>query len=151
MEPPGAARAVLRPLVTLVTISGLAAASLATLPDARAKEIEFPETGTPVERAQKLWQDSRTHVLTDAKAALSDAEYQKRRGPIWSAWTRLQMSIAGEDDQVSRIIPDILSLLNKTYGWTADSPAKRQENRDRSRPFTEKRVAEIDERLAALK
>jgi hypothetical protein len=130
--------------VTLVTISGLAAASLATLPVARAKEIEFPETGTPVERAQKLWQSSRTHILEDAKAALSDAEYQTRRGPIWSAWTRLQMSIAGEEDQVSRIIPDILGLLNRTYGWTADSP-------DRSRPFTEKRVAEIDERLAALK
>jgi hypothetical protein len=151
MEPTGAPRAVLRTLVTLVTISGLAAASSATLPGARAKEIEFPETGTPVERAQKLWQASRTHILDDAKAALSDAEYQTRRGPIWSAWTRLQMSIAGEEDQVSRIIPDILGLLNRTYGWTADSPAKRQENRDRSRPFTEKRVAEIDERLAALK
>lgn len=61
------------------------------------------------------------------------------------------MSVAGEDDEVERIVPDVLGLLNRVYGWTADSPAKRQENRDKSRPFTEKRVAEMDRRVDALK
>jgi hypothetical protein len=131
----------------------LAALSVAKPSVANAQaNIEFPEAGTPVERVQRLWQASRSHILADAKAALSDAEYQKRRSPIWGAWTRLQMSLAGESsDAVSRLIPDVLGLLNRTYGWTADSPAKRQEIRDRSRAFTAERVAEIDKRVAALK
>jgi hypothetical protein len=76
-----------------------------------APNIEVPETGTPAERLKKLWQATRPHLLADAKAALSDAEYQKRRAPIWSAWIQLQMSVAGDDDQVDRIIPDVLGLL----------------------------------------
>ncbi len=151
METAGTHRAVLRALVTIGMFSGLAATLVATVPCAEAKEIELPESGTPAERGKKLWQDSRTHVLADAKAALSDAEYQKRRGPIWGAWTRLQMAIATEGDPVSRVIPDVLGLLNDTYGWTADPPAKRQEIRDRKRKFTEERVAELDKRFAALK
>lgn len=152
MMTPGAPRAVLRGLATIAVTSALAALSVATLPRAYAQaKIEFPEEGTPVERVQRLWQASRSHILADAKAALSDAEYQKRRSPIWGAWTRLQMSLAGESDAVSQLIPDVLGLLNRTYGWTADSPAKRQENRDRSRAFTAERVAEMDKRVAALK
>jgi hypothetical protein len=151
METAGTHRAVLRAFVAIGMFSGLATMSVATLPRAEAKEIEFPESGTPVERGKKLWQETRTHVLADAKAALSDAEYQKRRVPIWGAWTRLQMSIAGEDDQVSRIIPDVLGLLNDTYGWTAFPAAQRQEIRDRKRKYTEQHVAEFDQRFAALK
>jgi hypothetical protein len=152
METTRKPRAVLRALATIVTVAALAAFAPAMAPSARAQdEIEVPETGTPVERAKKLWQASRGHVLADAKAALSDGEYQKRRGPIWGAWIRLQMNVAGEDDQASRVIPDVLGLLNDTYGWTADSPAKRQEIRDRKRAFTEERVAELDKRFDALK
>lgn len=144
-------RASVRPWSMLALAASVSLLSMAPARPARAEEIEFPETGTPAERTRQLWKASRTHILEDAKAALSDAEYQKRRGPIWGAWIRLQMETAGEADDVGRLIPDILGLLNRTYGWTADSPAKRQENRDESRPFTEKRVAEIDERVAALK
>jgi hypothetical protein len=152
MKTPGAPRAVLRGLATIAVTSALAALSVATLPSAHAQaKIEFPEEGTPAERVQRLWQASRSHILADAKAALSDAEYQKRRSPIWGAWTRMQMSLAGESDAVSQLIPDVLGLLNRTYGWTADPPAKRQENRDRSRAFTAERVAEMDKRVAALK
>jgi hypothetical protein len=153
MKTPGFPLAVTRAAVaTIGTIAVLAASPLDMLPSARAQdEIEFPETGTPAERAKKLWQASRTRVLADAKAALSDAEYQKRRAPIWGAWSRLQMSIAGKDDRVSDVIPDVLGLLNDVYGWTAFPPAERQEIRDRTRPFVEKRVAEMDERLEALK
>jgi hypothetical protein len=61
------------------------------------------------------------------------------------------MSIAGEDEEVSKIIPDILGLLNRTYGWVADPPAKRQQERDKARPYVEKRVAEMDKRIEALK
>lgn len=63
----------------------------------------------------------------------------------------MQMELAGEDDRVSKLIPEILRLLNDTYGWTADTAAKRQEIRDRKRPFTARHVAEIDERVAALR
>jgi hypothetical protein len=147
---PGAPRAVLRVLLATAIASAFAAASGPARTYAQA-DVDVPETGTPAERLKKLWHDTRPHLLADAKAALSDAEYQKRRAPIWGAWIQLQMSVAGDDDQVERIIPDVLGLLNRIYGWTADSPAKRQENRDESRPFTEKRVAEMDKRVAAVK
>jgi hypothetical protein len=139
---------------SLVLVAGggsLSTLSLAAAPRAYAQELEFPETGTAAERVRKLWSSSRTRILDDAKAALTDAEYQKRRVPIWGAWTRMQMVTAGDDDVVGQLIPDILSLLNSTYGWTAFPPAKRQEIRDRARPFTPKHVAEMDERVAALK
>jgi hypothetical protein len=109
------------------------------------------DEGTAAERARKLWQASRPVILADAKANYPDAEYMKRRGPVWSAWTTLQMVTADEDDGVSRLIPDVLRLLNDVYGWTADAPAKRKEIRDRARPRVAERVAEIDARVASLK
>jgi hypothetical protein len=152
MKTPRFSPAMARATRTLGTVAVLAASSLAMPRSAAAQdEIEFPESGTPSERAKKLWHASRTRVLADAEAALSDAEYQKRRAPIWGAWTRLQMSVAGQDDRVDEIIPDVLGLLNDVYGWTAFPPAKRQEIRDRTRPSAPKRVAAMDERLAALK
>lgn len=114
-------------------------------------QLAFPESGSPAQRARALWKETRPHVLADAAAALGDAEYMKRRQPIWGAWIRLQMETAGEDERVSRLIPDVLRLLNDTYGWTADAPAKRQEIRDRRRPFTGKYVEAIDGKVAALK
>jgi len=110
-----------------------------------------PEDGTAAERAKTLWKASRPVILGDAKANYPDAEYMKRRGPVWNAWIRLQMSTAGESNGVGRLIPDILRLLNDVYGWTADPPKKRQEGRDRKRKFVEGRVAELDKRVAALK
>jgi hypothetical protein len=116
-----------------------------------AGKIEVPEDGTAAERAKTLWKASRPVILADAKANYPDAEYMKRRGPVWNAWIRLQMSTASENNGVGRLIPDILGLLNDVYGWTADAPKKRQEGRDRKRKFVEGRVAELDKRVAALK
>lgn len=90
-------------------------------------------------------------ILKDAKANYSDAEYMKRRGPVWRAWIGLQMSTAGESGDVSRLIPDVLGLINNVYGWTADTPARRQEVRDRSRKSIDERMAAFDKRVAALK
>lgn len=118
---------------------------------AQAADIEVPEDGTPAERAKKLWQASRPVILSDAKANYGDAEYMKRREPLWRAWTRLQMSTAGAEGGLGRVIPDILGLLNDVYGWTAYPAQKRQEIRDRSRKFVGERVVELDKRLAALK
>lgn len=116
-----------------------------------AGKIEVPEDGTAAERAKALWKASRPVILADAKANHSDAEYMKRRGPVWNAWIRLQMNTAGENDGVSRLIPDILGLLNDVYGWTADPPKTRQEGRDRKRKFIEEKIAELDKRVAAVK
>lgn len=116
-----------------------------------AGEIKVPEEGTAAERAKKLWKASRPVILNDAKANYPDAEYMKRRGPVWRAWTTLQMYTAGEDERVSHLIPDVLGLLNDVYGWTADPPQKRKEIRDRTRRFVEERVGELDKRVAALK
>lgn len=116
-----------------------------------AGEIKVPEEGTAAERAKKLWKASRPVILNDAKANYTDAEYMKRRAPVWRAWTTLQMHAAGENDRVSHLIPDVLGLLNDVYGWTADPPQKRKEIRDRTRRFVEERVAELDKRMAALK
>jgi hypothetical protein len=100
MNAPASSRAALRALAAIAVAASLSMLSLATALPARAADLEFPESGTPAERARQLWKATRTHVLDDARAALSDAEYQKRRGPIWGAWTRLQMVTAGEDDAV---------------------------------------------------
>ena len=116
-----------------------------------AAKIEVPEDGTAAERAKTLWKASRPVILGDAKTNYPDAEYMKRRGPVWNAWIKLQMSTAGESNGVGRLIPDILGLLNDVYGWTADPPKTRQEGRDRKRKFVEGRVAEMDKRVAALK
>jgi hypothetical protein len=116
-----------------------------------AREIQVPEEGTAAERVKKLWQVSRPVILADAKANYLDAEYMKRRGPVWRAWTTLQMSTTGEEGGISRLIPDILGLLNDVYGWTADPSPKRQEIRDRTRRFVAERIAELDKRVAALK
>ena len=48
-----------RAVFTLTIGSALVSAAL---PRAQAKEIEFPETGTPAQRARTLWQASRTQV-----------------------------------------------------------------------------------------
>ena len=52
---------------------------------------------------------------------------------------------------VSKLIPDVLRLINDVYGWTADSPAKRQEIRDRVRKSVEDRIAELHKRVQTLK
>lgn len=51
---------------------------------------------------------------------------------------------------MSKLIPDVLRLINDVYGWTADSPAKRQEIRDRVRKSVEDRIAELDKRVQTL-
>ncbi len=139
----------------IALLLGVALLGQATPRPARAdpepEALAVPDEGTAAERARKLWQASRPVILADAKANYPDAEYMKRRGPVWSAWTTLQMVTAGEDDGVSRLIPDVLRLLNDVYGWTADAPAKRKEIRDRARPRAAERVAEIDARVASLK
>ena len=118
---------------------------------ANAAELKAPEEGTAAERTKKLWQASRPVIGADAKANYSDAEYMKRRGPVWQAWIGLQMSTAGENTAVSKLIPDVLSLINDVYGWTADSPARRQEIRERARKSIDHRVASLDKRVVALK
>lgn len=52
---------------------------------------------------------------------------------------------------MSKLIPDVLRLINDVYGWTADSPAKRQEIRDRVRKSVEDRIAELHKRVQTLK
>jgi hypothetical protein len=125
-----------------------------------AREIEVPKEGKAAERAKKLWEASRPVILADAKANYPDAEYMKRLEPVYNTWTTLQGNMGGEDDRVGDLtsdtlfwdlIPDILGLLNDVYGWTGDPPEKRQERRNRRRKFVEKKIAELDKRVAALK
>ena len=114
-----------------------------------AEDLTVPEEGTPAERLKALWSRTKPIVERDAKGGYDDEEYMRRRRPLWSAWTSLQMSLAGEDDRVSRIIPRVLELLNQAYGWTAYSPeerAKRRANEGR----TAKLIEEIDEEIGKL-
>ena len=113
------------------------------------EELEIPEEGTPGERLEALWSQTRPLVERDAGAGYDDAEYQARRQPIWRAWTSLQMSVAGEDDRVSEIIPRVLELINQVYGWTAFSPEERAKKRS-NKARTAGLIEEIDQEIGKL-
>ena len=109
--------------------------------------LEAPEEGPAAQRAKALWGQTRPLVERDAKAGYSDSEYLSRRQPIWSAWTSLQMSVAGEDERVSRVIPKVLELINQVYGWPA-FPAERRAEERRKAGRIERQIGELDRSIA---
>lgn len=126
-----------------------AAASDATQPVVEGDTLDVPEEGTPAERLEVLWSRTKPIIERDAQSGYDDAEYMRRREPIWSAWISLQIDASGEDDRASEIIPKVLALINQAYGWTAYSPEERTKRRS-NKGRTARLIEEIDQEVGKL-
>jgi len=89
--------------------------------------IEVPQSGTMPARVRKLWGITKPIIEADSKANYPDAEYQARRLPLFTAWVNLQRQ--DSTDEISRLIPRILELIDHVYGFPGTPAAKRMETR----------------------
>jgi hypothetical protein len=98
--------------------------------------VETPQTGNLSQRVKMLWETTRPIIEKDARANLTDEDYQARRTPLFTAWVNLQAvpdekaavtpeTMAG----ISRIIPRILELIDHVYGFPGFSKEERERKR----------------------
>ncbi len=114
--------------------------------------IQVPESGPLAQKVKQLWQTTRPIIEADAGANQSDAYYQARRAPLFTAWVRLQMdsSIATDSSEdVSRLIPRILELIDHVYGFPGFPEVQRVAQRKKA-GRTAYLIKDIDRRLSKL-
>jgi hypothetical protein len=120
--------------------------------EASGLHIQVPESGPLTRKVKQLWQTTRPIIEADARANQSDAYYQARRTPMFTAWVRLQMdnSIATDSSEdVSRLIPRILEVIDHVYGFPGFSEAQRVAQR-KNAGRTAYLIKDIDRRLSKL-
>lgn len=116
------------------------------------KILEAPKDGKIVERVRKLWEKTRPMVEADEKAKLSDEEYLKKRNDIFGAWVDLQVdnSISDEkSEDVSKLIPRILELIDHVYGFPGSTKEDRMEER-KNTGRTAYLIKELDKKVSDL-
>ena len=114
--------------------------------------------GSPKERVKDLWRQSRPLIEKDAKATLSDSEYLTRRGPLFETWVNLQFKLAWEGRKVTspasekaqRVIPEILGLIDKLYGFPGYSKVMREKKRQQAKKTIEAALSRLDRIINAL-
>lgn len=122
--------------------------------EAKAGGFTVPEEGTPGQRVRKLWESTGPVMKADAKANLTDREYQNKRTPLFSVWVTLQgkLSLAPEkDDRAQRIIPEVLKFIDNLYGFPGFTQERREKDRETAKKFFEKRYGKLEEQIKALK
>lgn len=122
--------------------------------EAKAGGFTVPEEGTPGQRVRKLWESTGPVMKADAKANLTDREYQNKRTPLFSVWVTLQgkLSLAPEkDDRAQRIIPEVLKFIDNLYGFPGFTQERREKDRETAKKFFEKRYGKLEEQTKALK
>lgn len=114
--------------------------------------VDVPESGSMTERVRSLWATTLPIIRNDASAGLSDADYQARRVPLFSAWVTLQArngSAAKPSERISRLIPRILELIDHVYGFPGTPRAERIKERQ-NKGRTEYIIADIEKQIKAL-
>ncbi|MEJ2685323.1 MAG: hypothetical protein P8Z71_13135 [Candidatus Sulfobium sp.] len=114
--------------------------------------IKVPESGSLPEQVRSLWATTLPIIRNDASAGLSDADYQARRVPLFSAWMTLQAQNGSDpkgSDRISRLIPRILELIDHVYGFPGTPPAERIKER-RNKGRTEYLITDIEKQIKAL-
>jgi hypothetical protein len=114
--------------------------------------IKVPESGSLPERVRALWRTTLPIIKGDAEAGLSDADYQARRLPLFSAWVTLQQENANSsasDNRVSELIPRILELIDHVYGFPG-TPADRRIKERQNRGRTDYLIDDINKQIEAL-
>lgn len=115
-------------------------------------QIKVPEAGSINDRVRSLWATTMPVIKADASAGLSDAEYQSRRLPLFSAWVMLQQANTNAQPpvkQVAQVIPDILGLIDHLYGFPG-TPAAEREKQRQNRSRTDSLIADIDKQVREL-
>jgi hypothetical protein len=139
--------------VIFCSLLSLCCSQVSRAQDAAADlKIQVPQSGPMSQRVKQLWQTTRPIIEADARGNLSEARYQARRTPLFSAWVRLQgdNSISsGPSEAASRVIPRILELINHVYGFPGYPEAKRVAER-RNAGRTAYLIKDINRRLAKL-
>ncbi|MDA8432744.1 MAG: hypothetical protein M0Z60_07260 [Nitrospiraceae bacterium] len=123
-----------------------------TVGEKQELSIKVPESGTLNDRVRALWATTLPIIKTDAAAGLSDADYQARRLPLFSAWVTLQQQNANapaNDTQLSKVIPRILELLDHVYGFPG-TPAEKRIKERQNAGRTAYLIADIERQVAAL-
>ena len=126
--------------------------------EAKVSKLTIMTTGSPKERIKDLWQQSGPIIEKDAKAILSDAEYLNRRGPLFDVWVNLQFKLAWEArkasspsfDKAQRVIPEILGLIDKLYGFPGYSKVMREKKRESAKKGIAASLGRIDRMINAL-
>lgn len=118
--------------------------------------VETPQTGNLSQRVKKLWETTLPIIEKDARANLTDEDYQARRTPLFAAWVNLQ-AVPDENSEVSpetmagisRIIPRILELIDHVYGFpgfTREEREKKRQNLGR----TSYLIKDINEKMKTI-
>jgi hypothetical protein len=150
-------------LVPAVFLMGILAAGCTKEPSQAGKNgagvekkqelsIKVPESGSLAERVRALWATTSPIIQADAAAGLSDADYQARRLPLFSAWVTLQSQNASDpktDEQIGRLIPRILELIDHVYGFPG-TPADRRIKERQNAGRTNYLIADIEKQVQAL-
>jgi hypothetical protein len=116
--------------------------------EASGLNIQVPDSGPITQRVKQFWQTTRPIIEADAQASLSEARYQARRNVLFAAWVRLQAAPNSTDD-VGRLIPRILELIDHVYGFPGYSEVKRIKKRQNV-GRTNYLLKEIDRRVDKL-
>ncbi|MDA8103944.1 MAG: hypothetical protein M0Z71_01060 [Nitrospiraceae bacterium] len=114
--------------------------------------IKVPESGSLADKVRSLWATTLPIIKNDAAAGLSDADYQARRLPLFSAWVTLQSQNASDpktDEQIGRLIPRILELIDHLYGFPG-TPAERRIKERQNKGRTDYLIADIEKQIQAL-
>jgi hypothetical protein len=143
------ATAAARPVGTAAAGLGTAVAPAATA--LATINLTIPESGTPAQQVQQLWDATRPILKADASLQLSDAEIQARRIALSTPWAALQARWSGgnrtkEAEAATQAITDILALVNNLYGDEATRKATGPMKPDQ----IEGQLTTIDQKVKAL-
>ena len=126
--------------------------------EAKVNKLTILTAGSSKERINDLWRQSRPIIEKDAKADLSDAKYLNLRSPLFDVWGNLQFKLAWENrkvlspasDKAQRVIPEILGLIDKLYGFPGYSNIMREKKRVAAKKGIGASLNRVDRLINAL-
>ncbi len=115
--------------------------------------IDLPDSGTSGARVRRMWEQTRTLVVKDAAANLSDEQYHAKRDSVFLSWTHFQEQLYELRDpgveKAKSVVPDVLSIIDDLYGF-GGQPEPRIETRDTFKRAIDARLEKVDRAVKAL-
>lgn len=127
----------LKSCMVLVMVLGLSAMDA-------APELRPPAEGSASQRVQGLWSQTRTILLADASAPLSDFQAVARGEPMIDTWTQFDASLPEAHGESRAVI----KLLSDFYGRSDSAQSRRVDIRNDVRGNFAQRLGMVDHRLS---
>jgi len=127
-----------------------------------ATPLNVPRSGSPIDRIDNLWQQTRLILKNDWNATLGAAEAARRRSALNQAWMALKNDLGREQApaDIRSIIQDVMGVISRVYTHAAPASQGTSESTTSKNPqaagpagpgVIDAKLARIDDLISSVR